>query len=151
MMKNLSFTLIALIFLLYSCNSNPPKDNKTISKILQSSDNVDDNFELFIKHFSEDSVFQISRITFPFKQTITGIEDEKDSIRLINMSEFFEKFDFRTKEYNGRYDKWKQFVKIDGEKAVIQIRGIDNGIFVDYYFEKKNGRWTFLEVIDSST
>ncbi len=61
--------------------------------------------------------------------------------------------DFRKKKSNSRYDQWKQEIVLDkGEtKATIEIRGIENGIMVDYYFEKNDDRWMLVGVDDSST
>lgn len=92
----------------------------------------------------------MSRISFPFRQIQTGIENEKDSITIINKAEF-RKIDLSQEENKGEYDKWKRSIKIQGNKATIQIRGVDNGIFVDYIFEKKEGKWIFIQVVDSST
>ena len=61
--------------------------------------------------------------------------------------------DFRKKKSDSRYDQWKQDAVLDkgGNKATIEIRGIENGIMVDYYFEKDDGKWMLVAVHDSST
>ena len=61
-----------------------------------------------------------------------------------------------TFEYDESYktkdsDKYEQIIKIEGNKATIELRGIDNGISGDYYFEKIDGKWTLVTWIDSST
>jgi hypothetical protein len=89
--------------------------------------NVDSSFEAFIKYFSRDSLFQISRIDFPLivKQQPEGkiIAVEKEN---------FNKLDFEDKTTETReFDKYSQSLKVAGNKARIEIRGIDNGIFID--------------------
>jgi hypothetical protein len=61
--------------------------------------------------------------------------------------------DFRTKKSTGRYDQWEQKIVIDksNASATIEIRGIENGIMVDYLFEKVNGAWMLIEIDNSST
>lgn len=61
--------------------------------------------------------------------------------------------DFRKKKSEGINDQWKQEIVVDENdtKARIEIRGIDNGIMVDYYFEKNDGRWMLVNIDDAST
>jgi len=61
--------------------------------------------------------------------------------------------DFRKKKSTGNYDQWEQMIVIDknNTSATIEIRGIENGIMVDYLFEKVNEVWMLIEIDDSST
>jgi len=61
--------------------------------------------------------------------------------------------DFRQKKSTGRYDQWEQNIVVDKNNttARIEIRGIDNGIMVDYLFAKIDDAWMLVEVEDSST
>jgi hypothetical protein len=61
--------------------------------------------------------------------------------------------DFREKQKANEHDEWKQEVVIDKDnvKATIEVRGLDNGIVVDYIFERRKGRWMFIGIDDSST
>lgn len=80
------------------------------------------------------------------------LEYDRDTVIYIGRSEF-KTVDFRKNRSEGRYDQWTQEIVPDksGRKATIEIRGIDNGIMVDYRFEKIEGRWLLVGIEDQST
>jgi hypothetical protein len=49
------------------------------------------------------------------------------------------------------FDKYEEKIKVKGNKATIETRGIDNGIYIDIFFEKSNGKWKLRTWVDSST
>ncbi|MNY65999.1 hypothetical protein D3C86_2033600 [compost metagenome] len=61
--------------------------------------------------------------------------------------------DFRKKTLASHLDQWEQKIVVDknNTSATIEIRGIENGIRVDYLFKKINGAWMLIEINDSST
>jgi hypothetical protein len=126
--------------------SNHSDSNTTVNKL---PINVDQHFETFIKYFSSDSLFQVSRIDFPLKGKELDEEDEKEII--INKSAF-RKLDFNKdfKNSNGT-DRYELKMKVNGNKATVETRGIDNGIYIDTYFEKKDGKWKLVSWVNSST
>lgn len=146
--------VIISCLLLFSCNSNT--SDLTNIKSGQTSDSLIQNqiahhdFNSFIEKFSTDTLFQISHTIFPLK--ITWHEIERDTIFYRGKSDV-EFVDFRIKEYKGEVDRWKQNIIIDesNKSAVIEIRGVDNGIHVDYIFKIINDAWMFVEIDDSST
>ena len=156
--------LIVLTLTFFSC-SNPgdkrmaseqatgneiPIDSSK-SKDFQPSNipaDLDAKFETFIEYFSKDSLFQVSRIDFPLKVKVSDVDGESETI--INKSDF-RKLSFGDESARTReFDKYEQTYKVNGDKAVIETRGIDNGIFIDTYFEKKNGKWKLVTSVDSS-
>ncbi|MFM9948680.1 MAG: DUF4348 domain-containing protein [Saprospiraceae bacterium] len=154
--------LIFLGILFFSCGGSEKKQNQTTNAsetpvwepaVAQTTipDGVDANFETFLSYFNKDSVFQISRIDFPFKIKEND-SDYKPVERIIQKSEW-RKIDFSYDESsaNTEFDRYEQKNVVDGDKAVIEVRGIENGIMVDVYFEKKNGKWKLLTWVDSST
>ncbi|MDB5118851.1 MAG: hypothetical protein JWN56_69 [Sphingobacteriales bacterium] len=109
---------------------------------------LDSKFETFIKYFSKDSVFQVSRIDFPLK--VKNVDEENEQEIIIKKSQFHKQdFDDKTTETR-EFDKYKQEIKVNRNKAIVEIRGIDNGIYIDVYFEKKNNKWKLLTWVDSS-
>lgn len=112
---------------------------------VSSQNIVDGSFHKFLKKFNADSTFQLSRVHFPLKVTWIGFE--QDSLFHIEKSEF-KLMNFKEKKSS----QWKQksIVK-NKDLAIIEIRGIDNGIHIDYVFERKNNCWIFVEIIDGST
>lgn len=134
--------VIISCLLLFSCNSNTSdfsnvKSSQAVADSSIQNEIVHNDFNSFIEKFSTDTLFQISHTIFPLK--ITWHEIERDTIFYKDKSEV-EFVDFRIKEYNGEVDRWKQNIVIAKSKksAVIEIRGVDNGIHVDYIFELIN-------------
>jgi hypothetical protein len=113
---------------------------------------VDDNFNDFIDRFSADSVFQLNRTKSPLKIKRYYIDTDQDTVHFLERANF-EMIDFRKTKSEGKYDQWEQKIVVDknGTTARIEIRGIENGIMVDYLFEKKTGIWMLIEIDDSST
>lgn len=146
--------VIISCLLLFSCNSNTSdltniKSGQTSDSLIQNQIDHHD-FNSFIEKFNTDTLFQISHTIFPLK--ITWHEIERDTIFYRGKSDV-EFVDFRIKEYNGEVDRWKQNIIIgeSNKSAVIEIRGVDNGIHVDYIFKIINDAWMFVEIDDSST
>ncbi|QXP57758.1 DUF4348 domain-containing protein [Cellulophaga sp. HaHa_2_95] len=143
-------TFGTLIFTFLSCKQN----GKTQKKIEQNEildsitinqinvpENVDLEFEVFLKYFNQDSVFQISRVRFPVKSKELDSDYyvidkivKKDDYKIIDLT-----IDpnSETKQYN----KYRQQTILKDFEAKIEIRGIDNGIHQYYEFEKIEGKW----------
>jgi hypothetical protein len=153
-LKNYCFILI-LCFL--ACNTDRAKKETSQldnSKSVKRFDpkNIDTDFNSFLIAYSTDSAFQIERTKFPLYIKQYDVINDKDTIFYRQRSEF-KMMDFRQKTSQGSYDEWKQQVVLDevGHKATIEIRGIENGIMVNYEFEKINNKWVLVAVDDAST
>ena len=139
-MKQLIFSLFITLTIIVGCK----KDN-------HGSEKSDETFQIFIERFSKDSLFQISRVDFSL--SIIELNDSYDTVHKQINIDTYEKIDLR---YNDslktrQYDKYTQELKVKGNKATIEIRGIDNGIMTDVYFEKRSGKWFLISWNDSST
>lgn len=155
-MLSRQFFVCLVIAVFCSCKNENEKtktsqSNQQVSATSSDSNNIDRDFSAFIERFSSDSAFQLSRTKFPLRVKQYDIENI-DTIIYKQQSEF-EMMDLRKMESDDRYDRWKQEIAVEKSqrKATIEIRGIDNGIMVDYYYEKRNGKWFFVGVEDSST
>lgn len=138
-----------------SCNNSSNNETDVAindSGIISTGESVDDDFHNFIEEFSSDFLFQLSRIKFPLRVNIYDISNDRDSVIYINKSDF-NILDFREKDSSQQSDQWRQEIVFDNNptSATIEIRGIDNGIMANYLFEKVNGVWMLIEIIDSST
>ncbi|WP_162900331.1 DUF4348 domain-containing protein [Aquimarina sp. AD10] len=133
-------------------SKSEPKIVQKIKKKIEIPSNVDSEFKIFFEFFNKDSAFQISRINFPLKIMEMNGEMSDVEPRTIELQDY-EKMDltydksFETREY----DKYTQEVILDGSKARIELRGIDNGIHNDFEFEKVDGKWKMITWTDSST
>jgi hypothetical protein len=150
-------TSLLLVTLLTACdnsstNSTSVQSNEAQTPTTTTKEAIDNNFNDFIDKFSADSTFQVSRTKFPLKTKWYDLDNDRDSLIYKDRSSF-EMMDFRKKKSTGEYDQWEQKIVVDknNTSATIEIRGIENGIMVDYLFEKINGAWMLIEIDDSST
>jgi hypothetical protein len=154
MSKSIYITGILLFILVTGCKKETPIHTKSIdtkSNTTAIVNHQDEDFKTFLQKFNKDSLFQISRITFPLKVTENGPDFEIVE-RTINLNDF-SKLDFDpAKDATTReFDRYTQNIRIEKDSAVIEIRGIDNGILSDVIFEKKNGKWRLKTWVDQST
>ena len=146
--------LILLLTIVISCQKKSEiieKSEKEISeKVIKN--NIDDNFNSFLEVFSKDSLFQISRVKFPFVQN-EWIDPEKGTVKKLIDKKTYEILDFRYPKdaQTRKFDRYTQKAKVNKNKIVIEIRGIDNGIYSDYFFEKINGKWMLISCNEQST
>lgn len=117
-------------------------------------ENVDERFDTFLSYFNKDSLFQVSRIVFPLRYK----EVDWDTEGLDLVERRVEPATFRMMDFsydpavaNRELDAYEQTIKVKGSKAIIEIRGIENGISTDCYFEKRKGKWMLYFIEDSST
>ena len=45
------------------------------------------------------------------------------------------------------YDKYEQMISFRNDSAIVSLRGIDNGIYADYFFKLIDNKW-FLVTLD---
>lgn len=152
-LKKMELTPLLLLFAIcFGCrnetnDSTVPKRKEPTSVVVTS----DENFSDFLKKFNRDTVFQMSRIVFPLK--ITTLNDDFEPIQETIDEKEYVTMDFTyPKEVQTReLDQYTQKIKVAKDTAVIEIRGIDNGILTDIIFEKKNGKWHLKTWYDQST
>lgn len=130
------------------------KTEKSSSKI------TDENFEAFLKDFSRDSLFQISRVKFPLKvkeidlESMEEINENKSGFkeRTILKSEYTKlDFTYPNDALTRELDRYSQKNILKNNLMTVEIRGIDNGIYSDFYFEKINGKWFLKSWKEQST
>jgi hypothetical protein len=155
--KYLSLTLLMLVII--NCKKNDELIEKTDTSkakkeisIKETRKDIDANFSKFLEVFSKDSLFQISRVKYPLIQK-EWIDPEKGTVEKLIAKNNYEILDFTypkdalTREF-GRYT---QKIKTNKNKTVVEIRGVDNGIYSDYFFEKLNGKWMLISCNEQST
>ncbi|MFT3794155.1 DUF4348 domain-containing protein [Flavobacterium sp.] len=105
---------------------------------------IDEPFNAFLLHFNTDTVFQKSRVVFPL---VTMQAETENSDQL--SKKFITEADYQSIDLSWN-DSYTQQVLLNDRKATIQIRGVDNGIHTDVFFEKKNGQWKLVGWTDLS-
>lgn len=116
-------------------------------------DGEDEAFELFIQHFSNDKTFQLKRITFPISVIIPDTEHEG----MASTEESIGKYDWEPLDltYDSTYltrpfDQYSQVVRYKNDTAVVEIRGVNNGIYADYYFTLIDKKWFLVTLYEAS-
>jgi len=119
------------------------KSIKTIFKNLPDVEFID-----FLTKFSNDSLFQIKNISFPLSESYADSQN-----------------DYETATKTVKLDDWKFWkltvdinrllilsnIQTDNKYRNIFFRGVENGIWVKYTFEKINGNWKLIRLEDYST
>lgn len=157
-MRHLLLSISA--FILLNCSTkiqeNEQKNSETTSKPENENSTVelqpqDSSFNSFLVAFCSNEEFQLTRINFPFKVKLIDIEDNEEIIKISNEEwkhwNLLDTAGIKTREYNA----FSQTTEVLENSATIQVRGIDNGIWIDFTFELRDGRWYLTEKTDSST
>ncbi|RVU90273.1 DUF4348 domain-containing protein [Flavobacterium columnare] len=153
-----TYFILLLTILSISCKKETttieaPKEAKKIQSapINTNTKSIDDDFKSFLDAFSKDSVFQVSRVTFPFVLE-EWIDPETGTEKKLIDKKTYETIDFRYPKdaLTREYDRYTQTIKFKDNKAVVEIRGVDNGIYANYIFEKINGKWLLISCNNQS-
>lgn len=106
------------------------------------------DIESFLYKFSTDKTFMRNHIRFPLKYTFADPDkDYADTTEYLDSNSDL-KYDFFEK---GNLMYFHDDPKINSDKIMIFLRGIDNGINSFYFFEKQNNTWVLVEESDYST
>jgi hypothetical protein len=154
--KSVVVLLCIIYFCSLGCNGN--KANSPVAKTHVDSyksninvPNIDDDFNVFIELFSKDSMFQISRIDFPLKVHESNLQKDYELSEKIIKKSVYRKRNFSYKIAESNIDTYSQEIKVINDKATIEIRGNENGLMIDIFFEKQKGKWKLITWTDSST
>lgn len=110
-----------------------------------------EQFEVFFEKFKLDSVFQLERVSFPFLSESLDTDSDKYIVSHVQKDNWtFADFNYDGSIATRGLDAYTQEAKVKRDKAVIEIRGIDNGIWLDYTFEKHDDKWLLISEKDSS-
>jgi hypothetical protein len=119
-------------------------------------ENVPDfEFIDFLTKFFNDSLFQINHIHFPLSATLIDYDDEEYPFitKVIPLEDWG---DFREDLGDFLWTSISQLMvlsTIDSNNKYrnLYFRGVENGIGVEYTFEKINGNWKLIKLEDYST
>ncbi len=112
----------------------------------QNTKTVPEDFNTFFSKFNADSKFQISRVIFPLKYKANNEDFEltdytmtKEKYKVLNLN----------RKADEKYLKRTMLIKKN--RVTLEERGLDNGIYIDYVFELKDGKWFLKTFVDQST
>lgn len=145
-MKTVVYAFLVLLCLVCGCSND--KKSACDGKQIQSSENrknTKDGFVDFIEKFSSDSVFQKKHISYPLKVSNISVEDDETNVSYINENEWL---------YNNICDtvigSSEVTVKVNKKKYIVEVRGKECGIIIDFLFKKVDDTWFMYEAVDSS-
>ena len=117
----------------------------TIDKNVQG-----ENFDDFFNKFRSDSIFQTERVKFPLTLVTWDIDDNLATEEIDRENWRHLKLEYKDEFGTREIDAYTQETKIYADSAKIELRGVDNGIHVDYVFNKVDGQWTLTTERDYS-
>jgi len=109
-----------------------------------------ENFEDFFNKFRSDSLFQIERVKFPLTLVTWDIDDNLATEEIDRENWRHLRLEYKNEFGTREIDAYTQETKIYADSAKIELRGVDNGIHVDYVFNKVDGQWTLTTERDYS-
>lgn len=143
--------ILTFLFLL-SCGTRPTDstttdtgaDSLTISKATDQED-----FNTFFEKFTTDSLFQVERVKFPFR--VLWTTEDGDTVHETTKDNWTHStFHYEETYATRQVDAYTQKIKNYGDTVKLELRGVDNGIFVDYEFARDNGKWILVSGKDYS-
>jgi hypothetical protein len=139
------------IILLNSCKKDVFLNEPSSNKENIESNLINEDFNDFLEKFSKDSLFQYSRIDFPLR--VSELNDDYQAIETLVQKEDYLIFDFSMNNVGSvkKTDNYFQKVIVNEKDAKLEIRGIDNGIYLDVFFKNIEGKWKLQTWKDSST
>jgi hypothetical protein len=136
-----SMKTVFLIFcsILFSCG---PAINKSEHSALSITTKAEP-FNIFFEKFSNDSLFQISRIDNPL---IVITSDEGDEIK--------ELMDVKYVSFSQK--DWKEVInitikEISQDTTQVLLQAIDTGIYIEHVFTMRNQQWHLCKILNLST
>lgn len=158
MKRNIYYLRIGFLIVILSSCAQSSRENQTAQttgRINESNLSVSHNedFYGFLEKFNTEEFFQMKRIVFPIKVVVPDAEDEG----MAPMEETIGKYDWELLDltydstYASRdYDSYLQNIVFKKDSAIVEIRGIDNGIYADYYFKLLDDKWFLVSLTESS-
>jgi hypothetical protein len=164
--KTLLFSSLSVL-LLISCSQGGAKDGGVPADeagdrepgveeevvVVTPDADEDEEFSVFMEQFSNDESFQLRRIKFPISVIIPDMSD----VGMAPTKESIGKYDWEPLDltYDSTYltrpfDQYYQVVRYRNDTAVVEIRGINNGIYADYYFTLIDRKWYLVTLYEAS-
>ena len=148
------FILSLFIFTIAVSCSQSSKNKKEVNNSKEYIDPLDgEDFKAFLESFNKMPTFQRQRVLFPLHATVLDpIEFEMKTVEeKIDYEDWFLlDFSYDSTYRTRQMDRYEQNIRLYNDSALIEHRGIDNGIFANYLFIKKEGRWYLKSFTDVS-
>lgn len=135
--------LISVLFTAVSCTQDKQTSDKQ-TEIVDTTSIAEEDFETFLQNFNSKPTFQRRRVIFPI-ETMT-LDPSEEGMEIITEEITYQEWTLLDFSYDSTYltrqmDSYKQNIRVYSDSCIIEHRGIDNGIYANYYFVKKDGKW----------
>ena len=166
-MQKLLLCFILAGFLFQSCNSDDKSvkpvagnDTSSVSKqplapmkgtiVVKLDSTGAEIFASFLEKFNKDSLFQISRVQFPFVRKTRGCGEPLKTEKIVESNWKMYSLDYHDSLAKRELDAYKREIKIANGKAKVLFFGVESDFHVEYTFILKDKRWYFVEDFDTS-
>ena len=149
---NIVILLICSVFITTSC-SQPNSAGNDSTKTEKNISANEEDFNSFLDNFSNKPTFQRQRVLFPLEATL--LDPSEFGMQTVNEKIEYQDWILLDFSYDSTYltrqmDKYEQRIRLYNDSSIIEHRGIDNGIFSNYVFTKKDGKWFLKSFSDVS-
>lgn len=109
-------------------------------------------FRDFLLEFVDNPEFQRERIVFPLPSVTFNPATGKSDSTLIRREDWkYNEFAIFRTEFQVRiYDNFSRTLR-ESDERVLSVEGNGNGINYGYFFQRREGRWFLLRILDEST
>ncbi len=133
-----------------SCNSSEKTENNQNDN---SNSTIEEDFDAFLQNFSKKPTFQRQRVLFPLDATL--LDPSEYSMQTVSEEIKYNEWLLLDFSYDSTYairqmDRYEQLIRVYEDSTIIEHRGIDNGIYANYYFLKIDGKWYLKSFTDTS-
>lgn len=144
--------LICVVSITTSCNQSEKAKDKQIETVKDISTD-EEGFDSFLQSFSKKPTFQRQRVLFPLDATV--LDPSEYSMQTVNEEIKYHEWTLLDFSYDSTFatrpmDRYEQLIRVYDDSTIIEHRGIDNGIYANYYFMKKDGKWYLKSFTDIS-
>lgn len=153
--RTITFFILSLAIIVFSisCLQSPKKNKEKNSQNGLVGTSVSEDFKSFLENFSQRPTFQRQRVLFPVVATVLdpsdyGMKTVQEKIEYQDW--FLLDFSYDSTYSTRQMDRYNQNIRLYEDSAMIEHRGIDNGIFANYFFIKRDGKWFLESFTDAS-
>ncbi len=146
---------LLLVCSFISCKQKPEIPEISESKLekpMKDTAADAENFDVFFKKFSQDSIFQKKRIKFPLKTAYYEDVTEDMTVHYVKETEItYIDFTKDALAINKETDKFTFKIEKTTNGMIYKRIGYDNGIYISYIFSLSGNSWFLSEIKDEST
>lgn len=147
--------LIWSAYTLTSCSGTTTNNNnqKDETEVAENRSLVGEDFDSFLEKFNRKPTFQRQRVLFPLEATVLdpseyGMETVKEKVEYQDW--LLLDFTYDSTYAMRQMDSYEQRINLYSDSVRIEQRGVNNGIYANFLFTKKDGKWFLKSFTDVS-